>query len=166
MKKILTLSFLLFGLFIFGQTNEKSKHYLGGHAGSISGLGFSYRYWPNKIGFQVTGVPIFQEGGEYFHSVGASLLYLLKDHKNADLYAYTGFHLIARQYNYYDYSNGYEIITPQKVNRYTTGAGIGVKFDFLKVLDVSVQGGYGLYFGDNSNFNTSIAGGIGIYYHL
>ena len=60
---------ILFVLCIFSTTafsqkdieldNIKTKHFIGLHAGNTTGFGFSYRYWPTKLGCQIGGYPIW-----------------------------------------------------------------------------------------------------------
>jgi len=171
MKKIFFILIVL--LSINSSAQDNTKHYLGAHAGSISGMGFSYRYWPKKLGFQLTAIPIFKANKRNFISAGISVLYLLKEGKHIDLYTYLGFHYINRKFIDYspdEFGNPIEkIVTEQNTN---SGIGLGFRINLLKVLDLSLQGGYGFY---NTNINTSysnpfyslsIAGGAGLYYHL
>jgi len=174
MKKISLIILLILSSAIFAQ-NKTHKHYLGAHAGSVSGLGFSYRYWPNKFGGQFTFIPVLKKGGNYFISSGVSLLYTLKEGKHVDLYSYLGFHLI----NTKNTSVIYDPIDPTKIynkittynNIYNTGVGIGFKFKLFNVLDFCLQGGYGMYdirknYLNKASFELNMAGGIGLYYKL
>ena len=115
--KYVIFSILLF--FSLPNLNAQSSpaHHLGLHAGSTTGLGFSYRYWPAKLGFQVTGIPIFNGDNRNYISGGVSLLYLFKENKVVDLFGYIGNHLILETNEYvyyYDYQTGLyetEIVT-------------------------------------------------------
>ena len=71
-------------------TKTLQKHHVGIHASSLGGVGFSYRYWPGKLGVQITTLPIFRQNKGYFLSVGATALYTLKEGKTVDLYSYIG----------------------------------------------------------------------------
>jgi hypothetical protein len=171
MKNLFYIIIVFLSINLSAQNN--TKHYLGGHAGSISGLGFSYRYWPKKLGFQLTTIPIFQTNKRNFISAGVSALYLLKEGKNIDLYSYVGFHFINRKYvDFYPdiYGNLIEQISTQQITN--TGIGLGFRINLLKVLDLSLQGGYGFYKTNNSqynfnpNYSLNFAGGVGLYYHI
>lgn len=166
MTKAITLLFIFcfLNLFAMGQEPPKPVHYIGLHGGTVTGLGFSYRYWPKKIGFQVTAIPLFKSGGEYFISSGITMLYELNKGKVVDLYGYLGNHLINTKNTYNSFYPGSQDIIV-KENTYNIGVGIGFKINFLKVLDFNLQGGYGLYDITN-NFNTNMAGEAGLYYHF
>lgn len=175
MKKSIVLLSFLFSLMVFGQENNQSKHHIGGHLGSVSGMGFSYRYWPTKLGGQITFVPVFKKDGGYLISSGISALYTLKQSQFVDLYAYWGFHLINTKstFNIYDPYDPSIIILQQNTykNYYNTGLGVGFKFKLLDNLDFCLQGGYGVYMSEDNFINqlfykTNIAGGIGLYYKL
>jgi hypothetical protein len=164
---------IVFFLSINLSAQNNTKHYLGGHAGSVSGLGFSYRYWPKKLGFQLTAIPIFQTEKRNFISAGISALYLLKEGRNIDLYSYLGFHYINRKsIDFYTdtYGNVVKQTNTQQITN--TGIGLGFRFNLLQVLDLSLQGGYGFYKTNNSlynfnlNYTLNFAGGVGLYYHL
>jgi len=174
---ILLLSFLVFSTVSFAQDTlqKRSPHYIGTHAGSVSGIGFSYRYWPKKLGFQLTAIPIFQSNKRNFISAGVSALYLLKEGKHIDLYSYLGFHFMNQKSVGFttdtlgNYVNAVSI--EQHINY---GVGLGVKINLLKVLDLSLQLGAGFYRTNQThpylNINPDYffygAGGIGIYYHI
>ena len=172
MKKLILLLSFLVSLMVFGQENNQSKHHLGGHIGSVSGMGFSYRYWPTKLGGQLTFIPIFKNGGDYYMSSGISALYTLKESQFVDLYSYLGFHLTNNKYTYTE-QYPTPITTVNKYNTYNTGLGIGLKFKLFKNnMDFSLQGGYGFYnikkdtYTNKTSFQTYLAAGIGLYYHL
>ena len=178
MKKIIIISLIsLLSISLNAQSksemgkvnhSDNTKHYFGLHAGSTTGYGFSYRYWPTKLGVQVTALPVFRKGGDYNVSTGLTLLYTLRDENVVDFYSYLGQHLISQKNSYggyYDPSLG--IFTQGKTNYntiYNVGAGVGFKFD-SKFVDLNIQVGYGAYDIIN-DINTNIAGEIGIYYHI
>lgn len=172
MKKILFIILIVLLNFKVSAQND-TKHYLGGHIGSVSGLGFSYRYWPKKFGIQLTAIPIFKSDNRNFISAGISALYLLKEGKHIDLYSYIGFNFINRKMvDYYTDPLGIPIKQETTQQITNTGIGLGFRINFLKVLDLSLQGGYGFY-NTNSNskyiypqYSLNIAGGVGLYYHL
>jgi hypothetical protein len=148
------------------------KHSLGLSGGVSTGLGFSYRYWPKKVGFQVTGIPILSNV-EIFSSVALSGLITIKDFSNIRLFGYFGNHLI---YN----RNGYILLAEDPItgevketkvtsDRYTyiTALGVGFRFNFWEILDFNLQAGYGNIFDFDSNpFRTTFAAEVGLYYHF
>lgn len=84
MIRFIFLALLFFSLFqLSAQEDTISKrlnHSLGVSAGATSGVGFSYRFLPNKWGVQVTGVPLFEASRTVF-SAGLTALYRLREHK-------------------------------------------------------------------------------------
>ncbi len=173
---ILTLTLLLFSAsFSFSQNeteptdSKSSQHHIGVHAGSISGVGFSYRYWHNKIGFQVTGIPLFRGSGRVFVSTGLSLLYTIRENKNVNLYSYFGNHMILQRNSFttFDPFTGQNIqLTDTRIS-YNTGLGLGLKFKIFDSVNFNLQAGYGIYgLGLNNTIVGTIAGGVGIYYEL
>ena len=146
------------------------RHSLGFSAGGTTGLGFSYRhFFPNRLGFQVTGVPIFG-GGDFFSSTGLSLMYIFKEHEKVDLFSYLGNHLIYERFTYYqapitfpDPQPGDEVIKERLT--YNIGFGAGVNIHFWEFIDLSLKAGYGIY-NVNSSPATNIAAGIGVYYRF
>ena len=135
-------------------TKMVQKHHIGMHASSLGGLGFSYRYWPSKLGVQVTALPIFRKNKSQLLSVGATALYALKKGKTVDLYAYTGLHYLRTTSG----NQGGNVI-----NALNTGVGVGFKINLSESFNLNLQTGYGLYNITGQLF-TSIAGGGGLYY--
>ena len=170
-KKIFILITLSLVLNLKAQSDQKidqkkiTKHFVGLHVGTTTGYGFSYRYWPTKLGVQITGIPIFTQNS-YNVSTGFSLLYKLRDNNRIDLYSYLGNHLLfesnTNQYNNFGYIIG---TTKQSYTTYNIGIGIGLKIDFLEVLDINFQTGYA-FNNITDSFYTGLAGEIGLYYQL
>jgi hypothetical protein len=129
------------------------KHAFGVHMGAVTGLGFSYRYFGDKFGFQLAGIPIFMGSGNYFYSVGGSSLFKLKSSRRIDIISYVGLHYINSNFNN---NNSWLSI----------GLGGGVNIHtWIDVLDLSIQGGYGVY--NISNDIISLpTGEIGFYYRF
>lgn len=146
-------------------SNMTFKHSFGVHAGASTGLGFSYRYFPEKWGVQITGIPIFG-GDRFFSSTGLSLLYKIKSHGKVDLFSYLGAHNIFERYEYY-----YDIWPPTeepgvyKNNFLIAGFGAGINIHLWEVLDLSIQAGYGVYDITDSPMS-NITGEIGLYYRF
>ncbi|WP_070138236.1 hypothetical protein [Crocinitomix algicola] len=159
MKNFLLIISLMCSIFGFAQNGTKTEpsegaHHIGLHAGTTTGLGFSYRFWPGKIGFQLTGVPIFDSHSS-FVSAGASFLYKFNDNEVVDFFGYVGNHLLHRTYGYNNSTN----LT------YNASIGIGLKIDFLEVLNFNLQAGYGVY-NMTETVRTRLAGEVGLYYNL
>ena len=177
-KFIIVLSIALFSTISYSQNEAKqdkptpstTKHYIGLNAGGVTGLGFSYRYWPSKLGIQVTGIPIFfANKGGHFTSIGVSALYTLKDNRIVDLYGYLGNHFVSVKQNFtFTDNNGNIVTNTNKSNLFNVGAGFGFKFDFLESLDFNIQGGYGVYGIGNKDVSliSTLTTEIGFYYHL
>ena len=173
MKK---LSLLIFSLAFVVTGNAQTSdlkpgtHSLGLHAGASTGLGLSYRYWPSRFGLQVTGIPVFEQGGGHFISAGLTGLYEIRQGDLVDFYGYWGNHLISEKniYSYWDYSAGGDPIITEMVNtstQYNIGLGIGFRCHIAKVVDFELQGGYGIFDVGNDIY-TFPTGEIGLYYRL
>jgi hypothetical protein len=133
----------------------RNVHSVGMHASFLSGVGLSYRYWPSKLGVQVTVLPVFRKGNGHFLSFGLTALYTLKEGKTTDLYGYWGNHFISSKS-----SGNFGNSGSQSLN---TGLGVGFKINFTDFFNLNIQGGYGLYDVTDSFYST-IAGGAGLYF--
>jgi len=149
-------------------TGERSsfKYSLGLHAGASTGQGFSYRYFPNKWGVQVTGIPIFNGNNGFYTSSAVSILYKIKEHKKLDLFTYLGNHLVFERYQSYygiwpEPEPGPTYVTDRT---YNIGLGAGVNIHYWEVLDLSIQAGYGLTSWNNAPLYTVFSSEIGVYY--
>ncbi|WP_070138237.1 hypothetical protein [Crocinitomix algicola] len=168
-KQLLFVILLILALPIFGQEEKienkfEEVHHVGLHAGVTSGIGFSYRYWPKELGFQVTGIPFF-ENDNSFYSFGLSFLAKLRDDKVVDLYGYVSNHLMLRTGLNYNYDQMTGEYTTSKYTRETfnIGVGMGLEFSLWKVVKLNLQTGYGLVDITNSITGT-IIGECGLYY--
>lgn len=74
------------------------KHHLGINAGFFTGVGFSYRYWPEKHGFQITTIPLYNSGHTIF-SLGTSYLRELKQYDHARLLFFASNHITNMAYD-------------------------------------------------------------------
>ena len=63
-----------------GQYLHKN-HYMGFNAGALTGIGFSYRYMPKKLGVQLTALP-FGKKDNLWLNAGISLFYSLHSFAN------------------------------------------------------------------------------------
>ncbi|MDX1349169.1 MAG: hypothetical protein R3279_02915 [Putridiphycobacter sp.] len=173
MKKIiLILVCLAWGTSINAQNadNKPGTHSLGLHAGSSTGLGLSYRYWPSKFGFQLTGIPIFRENGGHFISAAATGLYEIKQGNLVDFYGYWGNHLLSikDKYSYYEYDQSGNMTLVENISfstQYNIGLGIGFRCHITDDVDFDIQGGYGI-FNVTNNIYTFPSGELGLYYRL
>lgn len=168
-KTVSVFCLLLIALHLNAQKTEQrpGTHSLGLHAGSSTGLGLSYRYWPSKFGVQITGIPIFRQGGGHFISAGLTGLYEIRQGDLVDFYSYFGNHIISikDKYSVYDYPSGNLIDVESFKTQYNIGLGIGFRCHITKDVDFELQGGYGI-FDVTEDIFTFPTGEIGLYYRL
>ena len=149
--------FLLTSISLYSQENVENtspKSAIGLHAGAVTGLGFSYRYFPSKFGFQLTGIPVFLRENGVFTSAGASVLYKLKESRRVDFISYFGSHFTYNSRNLNSRSSLH------------MGAGGGINLHaWIDVLDISFQAGYGVYNVNEAPFSMLTAE-IGFYYRF
>lgn len=175
MKSLLIVFFVLgLNMPTWSQETESTQtltpHYLGLRMGATTGLGFSYKYQKNKLGFQFSGIPLFLQDYQ-FYSVGGSFNYIIKDNQKTDFFTYLGVHSITFSEQYLGYNDQGQTVnikdTYQLIN---VGLGLGFKFDFLGNLTYQFQGGYGVYnlMGDFDEHLTISAFTLehALYYHL
>lgn len=148
----------------FGLEEKPMNHALGLHTGSSTGQGFSYRYFPNKWGVQVTGIPIFYGNQGYYTSSAVSIMYKIKEHKKLDLFTYLGNHLIFERYQSYYWTGPWPGPTYVTDRTYNIGLGAGINIHLWEVLDLSIQAGYGLTSWNNAPIYTIFSSEIGVYY--
>jgi hypothetical protein len=168
MKKLLLTTLLLCGMVsALAQDVEKSNlnHRLGLSAGATTGLGFSYRYMNDKIGFQVTGIPVIRGEDNYrFFSTGGSLLYPFRFHETTTLFAYAGVHNIYEEREWPNFMGG---VSSYKRNWLSVGLGVGANFEVWDVMEISFQFGYAGYdlaatYANGRSF--MLTGEFGVYY--
>ena len=129
---------------IFGQTksdsvnlsNIKYNYAVGVSAGFTTGYGLSFKFIPNKLGFQTTFCP-FYDVTHSKYNLGFSFLYNIIEKEFATFYLYQGNHLIFSQ-NYSDYIKHLEI---------NNGIGIGIEGIWLRHISFNLM--YGCAFYDN-----------------
>jgi hypothetical protein len=179
MKKIILSLFLIaFTLSSIAQVGTEdftpSKHFIGLHAGSTTGYGLSYRYWPTKFGGEITTSPKINADNTYSISTGLSLLYKLKENEKYSIYSYLGNSLLLTKFENWDYNqgvwdpnnqNGQYTVTTKKYAQYNASIGLGYKVNFWQNLDFNLQAGYGVYDLTNAIY-TNVTGEIGLYYHF
>jgi hypothetical protein len=159
--------FLFISTNIFAQDNltvrenKTRKNAIGLHAGSTTGLGISYRRWPDQFGFQATFFPMISKEQSYL-SLGVTGMYKVSELKAMDVFLYLGNHFIYRKDNYY-YDPAYYQEYENAYWKWNLGAGGGLDIKIAKVLRLSIMTGFGNYdiFGD---YAFTFAGEIGFYY--
>ena len=140
--------------------SDNYKHSTGLSAGLSTGLGFSYRYWPKRIGVQVAGIPIFSNN-RFFSSSSVSVLAKIKDFNDIRLFGYLGTNLIYEKRQSDWTSTIYESYT------FYSALGAGFRFNFLDAFDLNIQTGYAIMNRPVSKYyETNISGEISLYYHF
>ncbi len=139
--------------------NEERKHYLGVHAGSTTGFGVSYRYWPKKFGLQATIFPYLSSSNSFL-SLGISGLMKVHEMEKLDVFLYLGNHFRYYRDNYYYDYNQYETTT--ELN-WSIGFGGGLNIRIARVLRLNLMTGLGNY-DITKNYQLTFAGEIGFYY--
>jgi hypothetical protein len=166
MKKLkLIIVCLLVTIGAFAQNsdtpNPKRIHEIGAHIGATTGIGLSYRYWPTKVGVQVTMLPI-KTSDETMFNLGVTGLYSIYNSRLIRFFGYLGNNLVYDKYKYYDYGYGY-YSGNSKTTKYNIGFGPG--FSFGTRIRINIMAGYGLYDIFNE-FNIYPTGEIGLYFCL
>ncbi len=138
---------------------KKRNHSLGMHAGSTTGYGVSYRYWPDKLGLQVTLFPFISSDNSYL-SLGISGLMKVHELEKLDVFLYLGNHFRYSQDKYYYDFNQYEF---DNYLNWSIGFGGGLNIRIAKILRLSVMTGLGNYDILN-NYQLTFAGELGFYY--
>jgi len=138
---------------------KKRNHYIGMHAGSTTGYGVSYRYWPGIYGVQLTLFPYISSENSRL-SLGVSGLMKVHQMEKIDVFLYLGNSFrYFRDKNYYDYNQYY---TDTYLN-WSIGFGGGLNIRIAKVLRLNVMMGLGNYDVLN-DYQLTYAGEIGFYY--
>jgi hypothetical protein len=76
-----------------GQESRNSKrgnHSFGLNAGFISGLGFSYRYMPGRLGVDITAIPFYSQDAELYTSQGITLNFIVSRNSRLDHFIFVG----------------------------------------------------------------------------
>jgi hypothetical protein len=168
MKKLFVLAVLsLFLMSVSAQDNPyvlvKSNEF-GMHLGATTGMGLSYRHWFNKIGFQLTALPV-KTNQNTFISAGATALYSFYDSPHVMVFGYLGSHYLMRdmEEEIYDPFSGTTSI--DKVHQGIYNIGIGPGFAFGGIVRFNLMVGYGFFdiFGKLNMFPT---GEMGLYFRF
>jgi hypothetical protein len=124
------------------------NHYLGVNLGSITGIGFAYRYWPAKGGIQIALLPLYDKDNTYV-SFGVAYLREIKQYNLTRFIFYAGNHIT----NYF-------------VDDFTDNVGFGIGLDFsgydFIVNFMLGYAGYDIF----DNFRTRPAAEFGLYYNF
>lgn len=106
------------------------SHYLGINAGTTTGVGLSYAYWPRRNGFQLTFLPLIDKSNTYI-SLAGTYLHTLK--------------VVSNNYTFFLYwGNHYTNMFGDHKWVYHTGFGPGVKFE-KNGFSLHFMVGYGIY---------------------
>jgi hypothetical protein len=97
------------------KTKKFDNHFLGINAGITTGLGFSYRYWPGRSGFQITFLPLYDKEKTYV-SFSTTYLFEIKQYKSSRFIFYSSNHIT-------------NILVSH--NRYVDNLGVGIGVDYL-----------------------------------
>lgn len=148
MRRIVTLCMAsIIALCSYSQESEEiisAKNEFGAHAGFTTGMGLSYRHWFNRVGVQLTAIPI-KTNGEFFGSAGVTGLYSLKRTKYVSTYLYLGNHVyVSDRYEaQYDFEGNYMSDEQKRDTKYNIGFGPG--FSFGRTVTFSLMVGYAVY---------------------
>jgi hypothetical protein len=168
LKLIIVCLLVTFGAFAQNSDtpNPKRIHEIGVHLGATTGMGLSYRYWPTKVGVQVTMLPI-KTSDETMFNLGVTGLYSFYNSRLIRFFGYFGNNLVYEKYknddSSYGYYSDYSNSTSSKSTKYNIGFGPG--FSFGTRIRVNIMAGYGLYDVFNE-FNVLPTGEIGLYFCL
>lgn len=156
-------AFLSFNLFC--QENDQvelRKHEFGMHAGATTGVGLSYRFWPGKLGVQITLMPIKTDDITWI-STGLSGLLTMYDSKYFRFFGYLGSHMIIvdeEHDNFWDNDDDSDNDEEQQFN-----IGFGPGFGFGTRARFNIMVGYGLY-DITGKFNMYPTAEMGLYFRF
>ena len=123
-----------------GTPAKRGVHQIGANAGLTTGVGLSYRYWPGRLGVQVSALPQFEFDGSGHYLNGAITgLFLVKDDGWARLFLFSS--VFQNRYRYYYSDPNY---TEDSLD-ITTNVGLGFGYDFIlgKDLSLGLMSGFG-----------------------
>ncbi len=123
---------------------QEYKHNVGVGAGFTTGMGLSYRYFPNKFGVQVSFLPVKNDD---FRLISTGLTGLVKsvDTKYFDTFAFLGNHYVTTFDDYeYQIGIGYGLSFGRRV---IVSAMLGMGFfDVTKTFNILPTAEAGIYF--------------------
>ena len=142
-KKISLFLVVLFITSIFYAQENKTEtdiitrsNELGIHAGFTTGLGLSFRHWSDKLGVQLTAIPI-KSNDFQFISVGLTGLYSLSNSKYHRFFLYLGNHMLI--------SNDLISIDGVNESEIMYNLGFGPGFEVGKKVRFNIMLGYAAY---------------------
>lgn len=145
----------LFLIFLFVSVNgipqetrshAEKTHYVGGHFGPTTGIGFSYRFFKNKTGFQVTALG-YKNATYIDLNLGLSLIHKLVSEGSFDFICYAGSRVSYKEENTLSYNyekEDIQINTPKEF-RTNISIGLGIQKGIGNRLKISFQIGYALF---------------------
>jgi hypothetical protein len=166
-KFILLMSFAFLFSFVSGQeaiTTKTSHNEFGVHSGATTGIGLSYRHWFNKIGFQLTALPV-KTDDVTFISGGVTGLYSFYEGKYVGVFGYLGTHYFVTDRNEDIWDEATMTYSTHKVRESLYNFGFGPGFTFGRVVRFNLMIGYGFY-DVFEKFNMYPTGEIGLYYRF
>lgn len=138
--------------------NEAFKHSLGIGAGFTTGVGLSYRYLPEKFGFQTNFAPLRVDENETIISLGFTFIYRLIEAERSNFYLYQGNHFLYEKWDGYYYRYMYDGYTDRS---FYNGIGMGLELIVLNSIGFNIMFGYAAH----ENFSRlGLTGETAIYY--
>lgn len=135
---------------------NNTPHEIGIAAGFVTGYGLSYRYWPKKMGVQLTAFP-FVSSEESHISAGITGLMELDAKEWYRFFAYIGGNVNIESYDYYYYDTypyGSQTTERIKETRYTAGFGPGIEFTPGGRIGLNIMTGFQFYYENKDNWGT------------
>ena len=150
-----------------GETNL--KHGIGMAAGWSTGYGISYRYWPGKVGFQLTATPYFEKDFAQ-PSLGVAGLLKLTEIEWLRFFLYLGNHYLYRSYENYsqwdEFGNPVGPVVKDRQHRYIAGIGPGFEFLLGKKFGLNLMFGFRSDWHSSGDYIISFTGESGVYYRF
>ena len=131
---------------------ETFKHSVGLGAGISTGYGFSYRYFPKRIGVQANFIPI-KDTTRLIVSAGVTFLFRLGKIDEFTFYAYQANHYFYKEQTSYEIDYSYQSVPPYNYIETTTetleegeyfnnGMGIGGEYVHRERFGFNLMAGY------------------------
>jgi hypothetical protein len=135
------------------KAKQKWGQYIGIGAGASSGLGFSYKYMPNKYGVMVTVLPYLDRANdEALITGGLTFEKVLSRCRTNFLFMYFANSIWYNKQKNWDYSydpyNGFydpDYYTIEETLNWNSGIGLGIEFHSQKRVVFNFMLGYGSY---------------------
>lgn len=130
---------------------SQTAHEFGLASGFTTGYGLSYRYWPNKVGFQFTTFPVVSSEDKNL-SIGLTSLFKLDERSWYRIFAFAGGNLNWTENSnhdeyFSDFSGpfvwAFNLNAPfEEQKKFTIGAGPGVEFTPGKHFGINLMTGF------------------------